>query len=184
MRKVILCLAVSFDGFIEGPKGEIDWIVFDPEGGSDLTEFIQEIDTVLYGRISYEMWGNYPLTESSSEFEKNFYGALAEMDRYVFSTTKDTFEGNATVVKSDIADLIQKLKQQPGKNIWLYGGASLITTFMNLDLVDEFRIAVMPVIIGQGKPLFKDIQNRHKLKLVDIKTSKAGVLGLHYEAVR
>ncbi len=177
-------MAVSFDGFIEGPKGEIDWIVFDSEGGSDLTEFIQEIDTVLYGRISYEMWGNYPVTESSSEFEKSFYGTLSTMDKYVFSTTKDEFEGNATVVKSDIADLIEKLKQQAGKNIWLYGGAGLISTFMNLDLVDEFRIAVMPVIIGQGKPLFKDIQNRHKLKLVDVKTSTAGVLGIRYEAVR
>ncbi len=184
MRKVILCLAVSFDGFIEGPNGEIDWIVFDPEGRSELTEFIQEIDTVLYGRISYEMWGNYPLTENSSDFEKNFYGALSRMDQYVFSKTKDEFEGNATVVKSGVPELIQKLKQHTGKNIWLYGGASLITTFMNLDLVDEFRIAVMPVIIGQGKPLFKDIADRHKLKLVDVKTSKAGVLGIRYEAVR
>lgn len=184
MRKIILCVAVSFDGFIEGPKGEIDWIVFDSEGGSALTDFIQEIDTVLYGRISYEMWGNPVLTDESSEFEKNFYGALAKMDRYVFSRTKTEFDGNPTVVRSAIPELIQRLKQQPGKNIWLYGGASLITTFMNLDLVDEFRIAVMPVIIGQGKPLFKDIENRLKLKLVEAKPSTAGVLGITYEAVR
>lgn len=184
MRKVILCLAVSFDGFIEGPDGEIDWIVFDSEGGSELTDFIQEIDAVLYGRISYEMWGNPEITDSSSEFEKNFYGALSKMDRYVFTRTKTEFDGNPTVVKLDIPELIQKLKQQSGKNIWLYGGASLITTFMNLDLVDEFRIAVMPVIIGHGKPVFKDIQNRHKLKLIDVKHSTAGVLGLYYEAVR
>jgi dihydrofolate reductase len=184
MRKIILCLAVSFDGFIEGPNGELDWLVFDEEGGSELTHFIQEIDTILYGRISYEMWGNYPITDSSSEFEKTFYGALAKMDRYVFSRSKNEFEGNPTVVKSDIPELIQKLKQQSGKNIWLYGGASLITSFMNLDLVDEYRIAIMPVIIGKGKPLFKDIDGRHKLKLVSITPSTAGVLGVHYEAVR
>lgn len=184
MRKIVLCLAVSFDGFIEGPNGELDWIVFDAEGGSALTDFIQEIDTVLYGRISYEMWGNPPITDSSSEFEKNFYGSLAKMNRYVFSNSKDEFEGNPTVVRSDIPELIKKLKQQPGKNIWLYGGAGLITTFMNLDLVDEFRIAVMPVILGKGKPLFKDIENRTKLRLVDITTSTAGVLGIHYETVR
>lgn len=184
MRKIILCVAVSFDGFIEGPKGEIDWIVFDSEGGSELTDFIQEIDTVLYGRISYEMWGNYALTDSSSEFEKSFYGALAKMDRYVFSKSKDEFDGDPTVVKSDIAELVKKLKQKPGKNIWLYGGASLITTFMNLNLVDEYRIAVMPVIIGQGKPLFREIKNRHKLRLMDVKPSTAGVLGITYEAVR
>jgi dihydrofolate reductase len=184
MRKVILCLAVSFDGFIEGPNGEIDWIVFDEEGGTELTDFLKEIDTVLYGRTSYEMWGNYPITASSSEFEKSFYGALAKIDRYVFSRTKTEFEGNPIVVSSEVPELIQKLKQQPGKNIWLYGGASLITTFMNLDLVDEFRIAVMPVIIGEGKPLFKKIENKHKLKLIEVKTSTAGVLGITYEAIR
>ena len=184
MRKVVLCLAVSFDGFIEGPKGELDWLVFDDEGGSELTDFVQEIDTVLYGRISYEMWGNYPLSDSSSEFERSFYGALAKMDRYVFSRSKDQFDGDPTVIRSNIPELVQKLKQQPGKNIWLYGGASLITTFMNLNLVDEYRIAVMPVIIGKGKPLFSDIEDRHKLKLVSVKTSTAGVLGVHYEAVR
>lgn len=184
MRKVILCLAISFDGFIEGPNGEIDWIVFDSEGGSALTDFIQEIDTVLYGRVSYEMWGNPPITESSSEFEKNFYGALKQMDRYVFSTTKDKFDGDPTVVSDGISELVEKLKKLVGKNIWLYGGASLITDFMNLNLVDEYRIAVMPVIIGKGKPLFKDIENRHKLKLLSVEPSKAGVLGLRYEAIR
>ena len=184
MRKVILCLAASFDGLIEGPNGEIDWILFDADDASGLTDFLQEIDTVLYGRVSYEMWGNYEITESSSEFEKSFYGELNKMDKYVFSNSKDQFDGNAKVVRSDIPELINDLKRRPGKNIWLYGGASLITTFMNLDLVDEFRIALMPAIIGKGKPLFKDIEDRHKLKLMDVKTSKSGVLSVRYETVR
>jgi dihydrofolate reductase len=184
MRKIILCLAVSFDGFIEGPNGEIDWIVFDAEGGSDLTALLEEIDTVLYGRVSYEMWGNPPLTENSSAFEKHFYGALRQIDRYVFSQSKDEFEGDPLVVRSEIPAFVQKLKQQPGKHIWLYGGASLITTFMNHDLVDEFRIAVMPVILGQGKPLFQDIEHRLRLRLIEVKTSQAGVLAVRYEAVR
>lgn len=186
MRKIILCLAVSLDGFIEGPDGELDWIVFDSEGGSALTDFIKEIDTVFYGRISYEKWGNPPITEESSEFEKSFYGALKKMDRYVFSTTKGEFEGEPTVVGEDdnIAELVEDLRGKPGKNMWLYGGAELVTAFMNLDLVDEYRIAVMPVIIGKGKPLFKDIEGRHKLKLIKANTSTAGILELHYEADR
>lgn len=179
-----MCLAVSFDGFIEGPNGELDWIEFGPESGSALTEFIQEIDTVLYGRVSYEMWGNPPITESSSEFEKTFYGALSEMDRYVFSTTKTEFDGNAKVVKDGIPELVADIKNKPGKHIWLYGGASLITTFMNLDLVDEYRLAIMPAIIGKGKPLFIDVADRHKLKLIDAQPSKSGVLAVKYEAVR
>src|SRR5688500_4706524 len=102
MRKIILCCAVSFDGFIEVPNGELDWIVFGEEGGSALTDFIKEIDTVLYGRVSYEMWGNPTLDDDSSEFEKNFYGALLKMDRYVFSRSKTEFDGNAKVVDSGI----------------------------------------------------------------------------------
>lgn len=184
MRKVILCLAVSFDGFIEGPNGEIDWIVFDKEGGSDLTEFIKEIDTVFYGRISYEMWGRPEITEASSEFEKSFYGELNKMDKYVFTATKSEFGGNPHVVKDDISQLVTELKSRPGKHIWLYGGASLITTFANLDLIDEFRIAVMPVIIGKGKPLFKDIENRMELKLVEVMGSPSGVVKVTYQTVR
>lgn len=184
MRKVILCLAVSFDGFIEGPNGEIDWIVFDKDGGSDLMSFVDEIDTVFYGRVSYELWGNPPITDASSDFERSFYGALKKMDRYVFSTTKTELEGNPTVVSSRIEKLVRDLKQKPGKHIWLYGGSDLIRTFMNHDLVDEYRIAIMPSIIGEGKPLFSGIVSQHKLRLIEATPSNSGVLAVKYEAKR
>lgn len=175
---------MTFDGFIEGPNGEIDWIEFGPESGSALTDFISEIDTVLYGRVSYEMWGNPPITDESSDFEKTFYGALKQMDRHVFSRTKDAFDGDPVVVKENISELVKDLKSKPGKNIWLYGGASLLTTFLNLDLVDEFRIAVFPVVLGEGKRLFQDIQDRHKLRLTNVDRSNSGVLSLTYEVIR
>lgn len=185
MRKVILSAAISFDGFIEGPNGEIDWITFgDNEGAPDLMQLIEEIDTVLYGRVSYEMWGNPEITDESSDFEKNFNGAIAKMDRYVFSTTKTEFEGNVTVVSDGIPELINDLKSKPGRNIWLYGGASLVTTFMNLDLVDDFWLGVMPVILGQGKPLFQNVEQRHKLRLKHSKASPSGAIGVRYEVVR
>ena len=185
MRNVILSAAISFDGFIEGPNGEIDWIIFgEDEGSSDLMRLIDEIDTVLYGRVSYDMWGNPEITQQSSDFEKSFYGPLLEMDRYVFSRTKTEFEGNAQVVSDNIAELIADLKSRPGKNIWLYGGASLVTTFMNLDLVDEFWLGVMPVILGKGKPLFTDVEPRHRLRLKESKTSPSGVISVRYETIR
>jgi len=184
MRKVILCLAASFDGFIEGPNGEIDWIVFDKEGGSDLTDFIKEIDTVFYGRISYEMWGHPDISESSSEFERSFYGEMNKMDKYVFSASRSEFDGDPHVVKDGVSQLVADLKSRPGKHIWLYGGASLITSFANLDLIDEFRIAVMPAIIGKGKPLFRDIEKRLKLKLVEVIGSPSGVAKVTYQTVR
>ena len=185
MRNVILSAAISFDGFIEGPNGEIDWIIFgDNEGPSDLMQLVEEIDTVLYGRVSYEMWGNPEITEESSEFEKSFNGAISKMDRYVFSRTKTEFEGNAQVVSDNIAELVTDLKSRPGKNIWLYGGASLVTTFVNLDLVDEFWLGVMPVVLGKGKPLFTDVEQRHRLRLKESKTSPSGVISVRYETAR
>lgn len=181
MRKIILTLAVSLDGFIEGPNREVDWIEFSEETGKALGKFLKEIDTILYGRTSYEAWGNYTPSDTSSDFEKNFYKTLNNMTKYVFSSSKAKFDGNPIVVKSDILHTIQNLKQRAGKNIWLYGGASLISTFVNLNLVDEFRLAVFPIILGDGNPLFKEIKYRTKLKLLEVNSGKSGVVELRYE---
>lgn len=180
MRKVILTVAVSLDSFIEGPNKEVDWMTFDEETGTELNNFLQEIDTVLYGRVSYELYGNYTPSDSSGDFEKDFYHKLNKLTKYVFSSSKVEFSGNPKVVKSDIVQIIQNLKQQPGKNIWLYGGAGLISNFMNLNLIDEIRLAVIPIILGGGTPLFKGIKERVKLKLLKTVTSKSGVVGLSY----
>lgn len=106
------------------------------------------------------------------------------MSKYVFSTSKTRFEGNVKVVQSDILNFVKELQRQPGKNIWLYGGASLTTTFMNLGLVDEFRMAVMPVILGDGNRLFRDIRHRTNLRLIKAESTASGVLGLQYERLR
>lgn len=181
MRKVILCVAVTFDGYIEGLNKEIDWLSFTEETGKVLNRFLDSIDTVLYGRTSYEMWGTYSPNEDSAEFEKHFYERLNKMTKYVFSSTKNTFDGNPVVVQSGIENKMQQLKQQPGKDIWLYGGSKLITTFMNLDLVDEFKLAVYPVILGAGTPLFKDIDHRVNLQLSDVKAGEGGVMEITYQ---
>lgn len=183
MRKIILCLAVSFDGYIEGANGEIDWISFTEETGEVLNKFLEDIDTVLYGRTSYEAWGTYKPTDEGADSEQSFYSKLHKMQKYVFSTTQSSFPGNPIVVQKDIKKTMQELKKQPGKNIWLYGGSSLITTFMNLDLVDEFSIAVYPVILGAGKPLFKDVDHRVNMKLRDIKNYEGGVVLFNYETI-
>jgi len=184
MRKIILTLAVSLDGFIEGPNREIDWIEFSEETGKALGKFLTEIDTVLYGRVSYEAWGNYSPGDNSSDFEKDFYSLLNKMTKYVFSSSKTKFEGNPILVKSGFEHIIQNLKQRPGKDIWLYGGAGLISTFVNLNLVDEFRLAVFPIILGAGNPLFKEIKHRVKLKLLEVKSGKSGIVELYYERLR
>lgn len=181
MRKLILALASSFDGFIEGPNREIDWMQFTEDTGNSLVSFSKEIDTVLYGRISYDDWGNYTPPLESSATEKEFYKAVNKMKKYVFSKSKEKFEGDPVVIKENISETISALKAQPGKDIWVFGGGSLITTLMNLDLIDEFRIAVMPIILGAGMPMFKDVSHRVKLQLKEVKSSSEGIVEFTYE---
>lgn len=180
MRKITLSLAVTLDGFIEGPNGEIDWITSskDDTYESVFGEFLSGIDTIFYGRVSYDMWGNYQPEEQAPAMIRQLYQEIHTKKKYVFSHSKS----GDNIIHGDIKAAVQKIQQQPGKDIWLYGGGKLITTFMNLGLVDAFSIAVYPVILGAGKPLFKDIQQRVGLKLVDVKSSETGVLSLHYEA--
>lgn len=177
MRNIILNLAMTFDGFIEGPNGEIDWLVRDEEidFGDILTEILSDKDIIFYGRVSYEKWGSYQPGENVSQKIKDAYKLMHTKTKYVFSTTKTSDNSNAIFINSNIKQRVLEIKQQPGKNIWLYGGAKVITTFLNLDLIDEYRLAVHPVILGNGKPLFQNIKERHKLELVEIKTYKTGV---------
>lgn len=181
MRKITLSLAVTLDGFIEGPNGEIDWITSAKDDTATYESvfgaFLAGIDTIFYGRVSYDMWGNFQPDEQAPPMIKQLYKEIHSKEKYVFSNTKS----GDHVIHGDIKAAVQEIQQQPGKDIWLYGGGKLITTFINLGLVDAIRMAVYPVILGAGKPLFKDIQQRVGLKLVDVKASKIGVLSLHYE---
>jgi len=182
MRKIILDVAVTLDGFIEGTNGEIDWLVNDEETdfGDILTDILADIDIIFYGRVSYDLWGNYFPAENASAKLKKAYNLLHSKTKYIFSTTK-TSDGNATFINSNVKERVQQIMQQPGKNIWLYGGGKLITTFINLGLVDVYRLAVHPVILGTGKPLFENIEKRVGLKLIDAKPSNSGVILLRYQ---
>jgi dihydrofolate reductase len=186
MRQIVLDLAVTLDGFIEGPNGEIDWCIID-EGPdfaeSDFGKFLQSVDTVFYGRVSYELWGNYQPDYTAPEGIRSVFESVHGMKKYVFSKTVKSIDGNATVIDGNLAEEVSRIRNQPGKDIWLYGGGKLITSFMNLGLVDVFRLAVHPVILGAGKPLFDDIRSRNKLKLVSAVTTDAGVVVLTYQSI-
>jgi len=182
MRKIVLDLAVTLDGLIEGPNGEIDWLANEEETdfGDILTGILVDIDTIFYGRISYDMWGNYYPDKNASPKLKAAYDLLHSKKKYVFSATK-TNDGKAIFINSSIKERVTEILKQPGKNVWLYGGGSLITTFINLGLVDVYRLAVHPLILGSGKPLFENIKARVGLKLIDAKPSSSGVILLTYE---
>lgn len=189
MRKIILNVAVTLDGYIEGPNGEIDWLETgggspeDPAVESHFDKFLATIDTIFYGRISYEKWGEFQPPEGASVAETKLWNGVHSKKKYVFSNSLKKVNGKAEVINSDIFTQVQDIKNQSGKDIWLYGGASLITTFMNLGLVDKYLLAVFPVILGDGKPLFSGIRNRVGLTLKSTKPS-SGVILLEYDTKR
>jgi dihydrofolate reductase len=169
VRKLILNLAVSLDGFIEDPNGEFDWCFTDQDYG--LEDFLGRIDAVFFGRKSYEVL---------LQTEKNPYPGLA---KYVFSRAWSTAEG-ATIIHDDLASSVREIKNVPGKDIWLFGGAQLTGSLMNLGLVDELQLAVHPILLGRGKPLLANLENRMSLCLVDTKTYSTGLVQLSYTTTK
>ncbi|OJX54377.1 MAG: hypothetical protein BGO88_12065 [Flavobacterium sp. 38-13] len=181
MKKVILDLAVTLDGFIEGPNGEIDWCIMDED--MDFDGFLDSIDTIFYGRASYDAWGNYQPEEGVGIAEQKLWQGVHSKNKFVFSGQKRQ-DPNATFISSDIVEKVAEIKQQDGKDIWLYGGAGLIKTFIQSGLIDIYRISVHPVALGSGKPLFEDLKQRVELKLLKTNTFQSGVVQLIYEPVR
>ncbi|MCM3317109.1 dihydrofolate reductase family protein [Rummeliibacillus stabekisii] len=181
-RRIILDLAVTLDSFIEGINGEVDWCIMDPD--MEFTSFLNQIDTILYGRKSYDLWGQYMPKVNDSDSEKEIWEMIHSKEKYVFSRTKREANNEVMFINENIAEEVNKLKNEPGKDIWLYGGASLITTFINLGLVDEFRLSIHPVVLGEGKPMFSEIKQRLNLNLVDTRTFSSGVVQLIYRYAR
>ena len=168
MRKVILGLAVSLDGFIEGPNGEYDWCFTDQDYG--MSEFFQRIDSVFIGRKSYEL----TLTMGDAAMP-----GFPKLTNYVFSTTLKEVKPGDILIKGDTA-AVKRIKNEPGKDIWLFGGASLTASLLNLGLIDEMSLAVHPIILGGGKLLFSNIKHRIPLTLTDAKTYSSGLVALTY----
>lgn len=173
MRKVILQLAVSLDGYIEGPNGEYDWCFTDQDYG--MTDFFDRIDSVFYGRKSYELM----LSMSEPTGESAIPG-FPKMTEYVFSNTLREVRPGAILVNGNIEEEVRKIKQDTGKDIWLFGGAILTSSLMNLGLVDEIILAMHPIILGRGKPLFSQVTNRVPLTLLYSKQYSSGLVTLAY----
>ncbi len=173
MRKVILQLAVSLDGYIEGPDGEFDWCFTDQDYG--MSDFLKRIDSVFYGRKSYEL-----VLSMGESVEGTGMPGFPKMNEYVFSTTLTEVKPGAILINRDIEAAVKQIKNQPGKDIWLFGGASLTASLLNLGLVDEIALAVHPIILGGGKLLFSRMKERLPLTLTDTRTYSSGLVSLTY----
>ncbi len=166
MRKVILSLAVSLDGYIEGPNGEYDWCFTDQDYG--FPDFMKQVDTVFMGRKSYEMMQG--MEEESG---------LPAMKEYIFSQTLTAVK-KGMLVGEDLRTAVNGIKAEKGKDIWLFGGAGLTTSMLAENLVDEIHLAIHPILLGAGKPLFQGIKDRIGLKLLDVRSYSTGLVMVKY----
>jgi dihydrofolate reductase len=182
MRKIIVSEAVSLDGFFSGPHGEIDWQVLDPEFNKYSNELLSSVDTLIFGRVTYQMMAAYWPSPVATAYDPLVAEKMNRIAKIVISETLNSLEwNNSRLIKGDIADEITKLKQQPGKDIAIFGSGSIISILTQLGLIDEYRIIVAPVILGKGKPLFKDIVDKLPLKLIETKMFHSGNVLLCYQ---
>jgi dihydrofolate reductase len=181
MRKVRLGMNVSLDGFVAGPHGELDWIfrTMDPAQMQWVTEFLREVDTILIGHVTYlEQAATWPRQTSELADLLNAHAKI------VFSKQLETVEwNNSRLATADAATEIAQLKQRPGKDIYVTGGARLAQSLSRLGLIDEYNLTIRPVVLGSGMPLFKDQAQPLNLKLVNSRAFDTGAITITYASI-
>ena len=181
MRKVIFFMLTSVDGFFEGAGHNIDWHHVDEEFNEFANEQLGSTDMLLFGRVTYEMMASYWPTEQAKADDPEVAGAMNALQKIVVSTTLDTADWeNTRLVKDNLAEEVGKLKQQVGKDMIVMGSSGLAVSLAEMGLVDEFRIMVNPVVLGEGKPVFSGIHGRLNLKLLKARTFGNGNVLLYY----
>ncbi|WP_078578213.1 dihydrofolate reductase family protein [Salipaludibacillus agaradhaerens] len=159
MRNVILSMAVSLDGYIESTNRDISWHVWDADMQEYMSDFLETVDTLLYGRTVYELMINHwPAAENAggnTAEDRAFAQKMNKLNKIVFSRTLNKVTWNARLVKEKAVEELLRLKREPGKDMVLFGGANIAETFMRNGVIDEYRLIVNPVVLGSGNRLFK-----------------------------
>ena len=170
MKKVILYIAISLDGFIARKDGSVDWLDKFNNAGEEYgyAKFYESINTVMVGNTTFE------------QFPEEHKGKNC----YVFSRSKNGKNGNAIYVDSEPEEFLKSLKEEDNENIWLMGGANLANQFLKSNLIDEFIITIIPICLGSGIRLFDDTNDELSLIMKDVKSYKSGLVQVHYEVKR
>jgi dihydrofolate reductase len=172
-RKLILYIAMSLDGYIAKPNDDLSFLSVVEKEGEDYgyTDFVSTIDTVIMGRKTYD-W-----------VTKQVDFPHADKNAFILTRTARPGNGNTVFYTGALSDLVRKLKVEEGKNIFCDGGAEVVNELLMNDLIDEFIISVIPVLVGNGIKLFKDGRPEQKLKLVSVKSFDTGLAQLHFSRV-
>jgi dihydrofolate reductase len=188
MRKLIVSINVTLNGFMAGPNGNLDWHVpyWNEEMSRVASEQLSNADTILLGRITYNaMAGYWPAQQASSYAAREdvaFSDMMNNYEKVVFSKTLTTVSNwsNSRLANRSIAREINELKQQPGKNIIVYGSGKLVTALIRHNLVDEYHIWIHPVVIEQGRALFNNLHGRLNIHPYKTKVFDTGVVLMCY----
>jgi dihydrofolate reductase len=191
MRKVKLQMQVTADGYVSGPNGEMDWMLFN--WGDDIKQYVGELtssmDTILIGRNLYQgMAAHWPAVADNPESDPvdvQAAHAFNNARKILFSTSvENTNWNNTKVTNAPIGEKVAELKQREGKDMILYGGVKLAAGFVNQDLIDEYHFFVNPVMIGQGQSISRLLDKNFALKLVKSQSFACGIVVMHYEPAR
>jgi dihydrofolate reductase len=185
MRKLVLFMHCSLDGFVAGPNGEMGWIHVDDEIFDYVGGYTGKADEALYGRVTYEMmeayWPNAGKKPDASKHDMQHSQWYNNVPKIVLSDSlKGRHISNTRIISGNMAEQIRKIKQEPGQLILIFGSPSASHSLMQDSLIDEYWLFVNPVVLGTGVPLFKNIPGRVKLKFLESKVFSSGVVMLHY----
>jgi dihydrofolate reductase len=182
MGKVIVFNLTTLDGYFEGPKREIDWHHVDEEFNQFSIEQLNTVDTLLFGRLTYELMAGYWPTAQGIKDDPIVANKMNSLKKIVFSKTLSQADWqNTRLIKDNFVEEVSKLKRQPGKDMFIFGSSDLAVSFIPHDLIDEYRIMVNPIFLGSGKPFLKGIHNRIELRLIKTKSFKSGNVLIYYE---
>jgi dihydrofolate reductase len=182
MRKIFAFILTTLDGYYEGPNQEFDFWVVDEEFDRFAVEQLDEVDTLLFGRVTYEGMAAYWPTPQGEQDDPRVAARMNGLSKLVVSRTLDKAEwANTRLIKDDVAEELTSLKQQPGKHIAILGSSDLTVSLLQMGLVDEVRIMVNPVVLGAGSSVFRTADERIGLELLNSRAFNSGNVLLYYQ---
>ncbi len=184
MRRIIWFNMVTLDGFFEGPDRDITWHNVDEEFNDFAAEQLDSLDTLLFGRITYEMMASYWPSDMAIHDDPVIAGKMNSIAKVVYSTSLDSAGWeNSTLIKMDIIEATERMKDQRGKDMAIFGSGILGNALLDAGLIDEIRLMVNPVVLRQGRPLFHDGLGKLDLTLCTSRSFANGNVLLTYEPV-
>ncbi len=182
MRNIIFQNMVSLDGYFEGPNHELDWHLVDGEFNDYAAELLDSVDTLLFGRVTYELMASYWPSPHALADDPVIAAKMNSLQKVIFSRTlKKVDWSNTRLATQDAVAEIRQLKQQPGRDMAIFGSSDLTVSLMGSGLVDEYRIFIAPVFLGSGKTLLHGLQHRLPVHLIRFRTFKSGLVLLCYK---